>query len=399
MTTTTVKQPSRNTGFFIWLGALGLLLLGLLITWINQIVNGLVITDMRNVSTWGLYIVGFMFFVGLSAGGLIISAATRVFNATQFKPIAKIATLLSFACIVGAGTFILPDIGRLERIWHMAVYPNWTSPLLWDVVVIILYMVLSAVYLWMMIRAEQGKVKEGALKIMAFIALPAAILVHSVTAWIFGLQISRPFWHSALMAPMFISSALVSGLGLLILVLLILQAVKYMQVSGDLLQSLRNLLATFIIVDLFFLFSELLTSAYPQSPEDLKAVMLLLTGANAPLFWIEVIGGVVAVVLLLNKTTRQSTGWLSLATVLAIIGIFFKRFNLLMAGFVLPLVENATVMTGPASPNSGLFLSLERHFEYFPSTAEWMIAFGVVALSAAVFTLGTRFLPLKPETH
>jgi len=397
MTATSVKSEGRVSPYPTWLVLLGLLVVAGLAGWIIQLVQGLVVTDMRNVTVWGLYIVSFMFFVGLSAGGLIVSSATKVFKTTRFDSIAKIATLLSFSCIVAAAVSILPDMGRPERLWHMIIHPNFQSPLVWDMIIIGIYAALSAVYLWMMIRHDRGAISSDALRRMAFFALPTAILVHSVTAWIFGLQVSHPFWNSALMAPLFISSALVSGTALLMIAVLWLKRIGYLEFSGSQTRSLGALLSVFIVVDLFFLFSEIITEAYPQAAEGTEALELLITGAGAPMFWAEVLlGGVVALYLLLSRRTREQPGWVVLASVFVIIGIFFKRFNLLMAGFRLPLVSaEATVQTGPVSPNADTLLqTLEEGLGYFPSAVEWAIFGGVIALTALIFTLGVRYLPL-----
>lgn len=399
MTATSVERPRRLSPLTSWWIVIGLLTLGGLVAWIIQLVEGLVVTDMRNVTMWGLYIVGFMFFVGLSAGGLIVSSAAKVFNVARFESIAKVATFLSFTCIVAAAVFILPDIGRPGRIFNLVAHPNFTSPLIWDVLIIGVYAVLSAAYLRLMIQAERGKVGSTTLRRVAFVALPTAVLVHSVTAWIFGLQISQPFWNSALLAPLFISSALVSGTALLIGVVLWLRKIGYLAFDGASLRSLGGLLAVFILVDLFFLFSEIITEAYPQTAEGIEPLALLIRDAGAPMFWIEVLaGGALAVYLLLARRTREHAGWVGLASVLAILGIFFKRFNLLMAGFRLPLVESPTVTTGPVSPNAGTFLqSLEEGLGYFPSLIEWGVFIGVFALAAVIFTVGVRRLPLGSE--
>ena len=112
-----------------------------------------------------------------------------------------------------------------------------------------------------MTRKEPSK---KALSVMSRIALPVAILVHSVTAWIFGLQIAREGWHSALMAPLFVASALDSGLALLIIVLVLLIKFKVFTVEKKLITTLAGLLVTCVAVDAYFVFSEILTMFYPQ---------------------------------------------------------------------------------------------------------------------------------------
>ena len=95
--------------------------------------------------------------------------------------------------------FVVIDLGQPLRLWELFAYSNLGSPLMWDIAVISIYLILSVVYLWATLRAEAGKVSEKALRVISVIALVTAVLVHSVTAWIFGLQQAHEFWHTALL--------------------------------------------------------------------------------------------------------------------------------------------------------------------------------------------------------
>jgi len=365
--------------------------------WVYQIVRGLFVSDMRNLSPWGLYITMFMFFVGLSAGGLIIATVPRVFGLKGFKPVSKIAVYLAICCTVLAGLFIVVDLGRPERMWHLLAYSNLGSPLMWDVLVIPTYLIVSTVYLWATLRAEKGKGSEASLKMLSTVALITAILVHSVTAWIFGLQIGRPFWHTSLLAPMFISSALVSGLALTLFVVLILQKVGYLQRDPESKCRMASLLGLFVLVDLFLLFCELITAAYPLGGTEFQVVKTMLTGIFAPMFWIEVLGGLLAAFLLLNTGTQKDNRLVGGASLLAILGIFFKRYQLLLGGFQFPNLTHFSITTGPVAPDAGTWWrGLQGSFIYFPSIFEWSLTIGVVSMGALLLTLGLKYLPLKP---
>lgn len=387
MSTETGVKPSK--GSTILLAVTGIITLVGIALWAYQLTRGLIVTDMRNLSSWGLYITMFMFFVGLSAGGLIIATVPRVFGLKGFKSVSKIAVYLSICCTVLAAAFIVIDLGHPERIWHLIAYANFTSPLMWDVVVITTYLIVSIVYLRATLMLEQGKGSERALKVLSTVALVTAILVHSVTAWIFGLQIGRAFWNTALLAPMFISSALVSGLALTTIVVLILQKVGYLKADTESNSRMAWLLGTFVLVDLFLLFCELLTSGYPLGGTGFEVVSSMLTGAFAPMFWTEVGGGLIAAVLLLNKKTQASAGLVALASALAVIGIFFKRFQLLLGGFEFSNIEYWSVTTGPAKWSDAIL-------NYMPTLTEWGITIGVVALGAFLLILGLNKLALKP---
>lgn len=373
------------------LGILGLLTLLGLIAWVYQLSNGLIVTGMRNVVSWGLYITSFMFFVGLSAGGLIVSSSATVFDIPAFKAVAKPAVILSTVCIILAGLFIVVDLGSPERILYLFIHPQFQSPLIWDVVVIAIYLVVSLLYLKHMTQPAPDYRK---LATMSAVALPAAVLVHSVTAWIFGLQIARVSWHSALMAPLFVASALDSGLALLIIVLAGLERYSDYKVEPKLYASLAGLLAAFVAVDAFFVFSEVLTAAYPGEESVTAALGLLLSGPLAPFFWVQVVLGLaVPFVILASAANRQSKSKILLAAALVIIGVFCKRVWLLFSSFLLPLVEGAPGITLGQAPAAGAKLDMwAMAGSYTPTLVEWAIFIGIISFGGIMFIIAARRL-------
>ena len=156
--------------------------------WGVQLAGGMVQTGMRNLDSWGLYITMFMFLVGLSAGGLIISSVPKAFGMEGFGGVSKVAVWTSICCTVLAIGFVVVDLGQPFRVWELFAYSNLASPLMWDIIVLATYLILSVVYLWAQVRAEAGRVSATALRAVSVIALVCAVLVHSVTAWIFALN-------------------------------------------------------------------------------------------------------------------------------------------------------------------------------------------------------------------
>ncbi|MFR3091205.1 MAG: NrfD/PsrC family molybdoenzyme membrane anchor subunit, partial [Eggerthella lenta] len=163
------------------------------------------------------------------------------------------------------------------------------SPLMWDIAVISIYLILSVVYLWATLRAEAGKVSEKALRVISVVALVTAVLVHSVTAWIFGLQQAHEFWHTALLAPWFVSSALVCGVALVLVVVIALRKAGYLELAQEHVVKMLKLLGVFVMVDLYFFGCDLLTEGFPAG-SGAEVVAMLTTGPLAPFFWIEVVG-------------------------------------------------------------------------------------------------------------
>ena len=309
-----------------------ILTVGGLALWAFQLTSGMVNTNMRNLDSWGLYITMFMFLVGLSAGGLIISSAPRVFGMEGFGGVSKIAVWTSICCTVLAIGFVVIDLGQPLRLWELFVYSNLGSPLMWDIIVLGTYLILSIVYLWAMLRFEGGKGSAAALRVVSAIALVCAVLVHSVTAWIFGLQQGREMWHTALLGPWFVSSALVCGVALVLVVVIALRKAGYLEL---------------------------------------------------------------AVIAFVPKL--RTNPLIVIAAVLAIVGIFCKRVQLMVGGFQIPNLDMPAVVSGPALTDAGAALqSAGGSMVYFPSMLEFGVVLGVFGLGALMLLLGLKFLPLKP---
>lgn len=363
--------------------------------WVYQLAGGMVNTGMRNLDNWGLYMMMFMLLVGLSAGGLIISSIPKAFGMEGFGGVSKIAVWSSICCTILAITFVVVDLGNPLRIWELFIYSNLTSPLMWDVIVLFTYLVLSCVYLWATLRAEKGLVSPLALRVISVIALVCAVMVHTVTAWIFGLQISREFWHTALLGPWFVSSALVSGTALVMIVVIALRKAGYMQLDQKYLVKLAKMLGAFICVDLYFFGCDLLTSGYPGA-DGAEVVEMLLVGPLAPFFWTEVVGCAVAAVICFNPKFRGN-GMLVGASVLAIVGILCKRIQLIIGGFQIVNLDMAGVLTSHTVTNweAGWAVAYQG-LVYSPTLLEFGVMLGVLGLGALLMLLGLKYLPLQP---
>ena len=361
-------------------GVLGVLALAGVAAWIYQLANGLGVTGMNNGTSWGLYITMFMLFVGLSAGGLIVASSASVFHIEKFKRVALPAVILSTVCICLAGMFVLIDLGGIQRVWRILTGPNFASPLLWDVIVITLYLVINIVYLVLMKKHGASSVQVAR---VSRIALPVAILVHSVTAWIFALQIAKEGWYSAIMAPIFVASAMDSGLALLLVVLAGLAKAKIFDAGRDLVASLAGLLAACIAVDAFFIGCEALTMAYPGAA-GAETLAVMATGSTAPFFWAEIIGGlVVPFCILVFARNRQRTGLVVFASVLVVLGVLCKRVWLLFTSFVTPNIEGAPgISLGTATAQAGGADMWTLGGTYLPAVPEIVITVGVISLGA-----------------
>ena len=372
------------------LGVLGVLVVAGVACWIYQLTCGLGVTGMSNANSWGLYIICFMFMVGLSAGGLIVASSASVFHVAEYKKVALPAIILSTVCICMAGMFVLIDLGGIQRVWRIITGPNPVSPLFWDICVITCYLVINIIYLVMM--KKHGANSTAVSRVSRF-ALPVAILVHSVTAWIFGLEIAKEGWYSAIMAPIFVASAMDSGLALLLVALAGLRRAGVLQVEQKLYANLAGLLATCIAVDAFFIGCEVLTMAYPGAV-GAETLALMAFGPTAPFFWFEVIAGLlIPFCILVFARSRQKTGLVLLASVLVILGVFCKRCWLLLTSFIVPNVDGASGITlGTLTAQQGGMDMWALGGSYAPTWTEVVIVAGVAALGVLAFILLSRKL-------
>lgn len=371
--------------FKIAAGVLGVLAIAGVAAWVFQLINGLGVTGMSNGTSWGLYITMFMLFVGLSAGGLIVASSASVFHVAEYRKVALPAVVLSTVCICCAGMFILIDLGGIQRVWRIIAGPNPTSPLVWDMCVITIYLIINIVYLVFMTSKKPGA--QDKIAIVSRFALPVAILVHSVTAWIFGLELAKEGWYSAIMAPLFVVSAMDSGLALLLLSLLGLDKSGLFKTDKKLISNLAGLLAVCVAIDGFLVGCEVLTMVYPGAA-GAETFAIMATGAMAPFFWGEVlIGIVVPFAILVFAKNRARMGLVAAASVCVVLGVLCKRVWLLLTSFVVPNVMGAPgIISGSSAAATATGFDVWAvTSSYAPTPIELVIVVGVISLGALAF--------------
>lgn len=368
---------------FAWYAMLAAGLLVGLYAFGYQFANGLGVTGLSNTVTWGLYIAGFMFLVGVSAGGLIVVAGSELVGSRRLESLNRVAVIVSGTAVTVAAASIFPDLGRPQMAWRMIVNPHLTSPLVWDMVVITLYLGIAATDLWILTRPRP---MHRALKVMAVITLPVAVLVHSVTAWIFGFLVARPFWNTAILAPLFISSALVSGTALVLVVAWVVRRVSTWRPETHVFDDLGRLLAWFVAVDAFLLGAELITAYTSQVKYHMAPLEMLLSGRLAPVFWAQILLGVVIpFAVYATPRLRARTHLLVGAATLSVLGVMAKRVNILLPGMYEPLIEME-----PGIPGGRAGQAFATEVLYAPTWVEYGITIGLAALGATLVTLGVR---------
>ncbi len=320
--------------------------------WVYQLIGGLAVTNMSNLFSWGFYIGCFVFLVGVAAGGMIISSSIYLFDVQRLKPFGKIASLSAFACILAAGCMVIVDLGRAQNIVQMLIHPNFSSPLVWDIVVITLYLVLTflSVYFqllpdckrsgkrffnrWIEKRteAEIDAVSHRWSRIVAIVALPVAVLIHTVTALIFATQNGHPWWHTAMLPADFIAMAVASGGALVLLIALAAIGRAHWREHMAGLATIARIAAVALAVHFFFVAVELVLLAWTGGGES-AALLQSLTGTCGILYALEIVLTAAAMALFFTKAGTSRPTLLATGSIIALAGTLIHRLMLLYPEF------------------------------------------------------------------
>jgi molybdopterin-containing oxidoreductase family membrane subunit len=347
--------------------------------WIVFLTQGAGIMAQRDNFTWGLWFSNYMYYVGLSAGGLVVYASVHLFGAEQFRPLSRLAVLQAGLLVMIA---LLGDITDLIRPWRtiwMLITPNLSSPFVYTGSAAAAYMVLCFFDLWVLITGKGGE--KLAIR-MTLIALPFAIYLHTTTAFVLALNKSRELWNTAVMVPIFLTSATASGIALLLISAYIMQHFGVFKFKSSMFRSLSTLLATVIVLDLFLLIVEIITVYWPSSakPGHVDRMSMFINGPYAWVFLPVFILGIGAFALLAGRKTRHLPKVQIIASAMYVVAIFFKRYTLMSMGFAI----------GPLG---------QYQPPYLPSFIEIFFALGLLAIALIFMTLAAKVLPLRVPEH
>jgi molybdopterin-containing oxidoreductase family membrane subunit len=342
--------------------------------YLYQFSEGLRITGMSRDVSWGFYIGQLTYFVGVAASGVMVVLPYYLHDYKAFGRITILGEFLAVASIVMCGLFVMVDLGNLPRMLNIIIYPNPTSILFWDMIVLNVYMLLNLVIGWNVLSAEKkGMPYPSWVKVLIYISIPWAFSIHTVTAFLYAGLPGRHYWLTAIMAARFLSSAFCSGPALLILLCLIVRKVTRFDPGKEQIHTLGSIVTYAMILNVFFFLLELFTAFYSQIPGHMHSIVYLFAGLEGhsklvPWMWTAAFFAVVALVLLIVPSTRRKTDVLAVACVAVVIATWIdKGFGLVVGGFI---------------PNP-----FDRVFEYWPTMPEIMISVGVWATGFFVLTV------------
>ncbi len=371
--------------------------------WLRQLSRGLGVTGLNVPVYWGFYITNFVFFIGISHAGTLISAILRLCHAEWRRSITRAAEVITVLVLFfGVGSVIM-DLGRPDRALNVLKHPNFHSPLLWDVCSITVYLTASSIYLvlplipdlailrdhhaspaWLYRTLSLGwqgtprqmRILDRAIAVMAVLVIPIAVSVHTVVSWVFAMTV-QPMWHSTIFGPYFVVGAIFSGIASLIVAMALIRRVYFLQdyLKAVHFNNLGLLLLVMALLWFYFTFAEYLTTFYGSDPVHLSVFYSKLTGRYALPFWAMFITCfAIPVPILARKKTRTVTGTV-VASLSVIVGMWLERFTIVVPTLSRPRLPWA-------------------HATYAPTWVEIAVTLGFGATFMLLYMLFTRFFPI-----
>jgi molybdopterin-containing oxidoreductase family membrane subunit len=271
---------------------------------------------MNDQVSWGLYIANFTYLVGAAAAAVLLVIPSYVYHFKPIKEIVVLGELFAASSIVMAILFVMADLGRIDRFWHMIPFIgslNFPASLLaWDVLALNGYLFLNLLIPIYLLVKFYYREEPNWKFILPFILLsiPMAVAIHTVTAFLYNGLPARPFWNASILAPRFLASAFCSGPAIIIIIFQIIRkvSVSHIEIEDEALFKISELIAYAMFLNLFLLSAELYKEYYSQTVHIASFRYLFegLHGHNqlVPWIWAAMMMNVIAfeVILFLVET-------------------------------------------------------------------------------------------------
>lgn len=342
--------------------------------YIQQFHTGLGITGLSRDVSWGFYIAQFTFLVGVAASAVMVVLPYYLHNYKDFGKITILGEFLAIGSVIMCMTFIFVDMGQPTRIMNVFLYPTPNSPMFWDSVSLMGYLILNILISRYTLDAERkGIAPPKWLKPFIIISIPWAISIHTVTAFLYSGLAARPFWMSAIMAPRFLATAFAAGPALLIIICLFLRKTTRFDVGKEPIQKLAMIATYAMLANIFFLLLEIFTALYSGIHHHALHFQFLYFGLDGdyslvPFMWASAVMALVSVIMLLIPKYRRSETALIVACVFLFLSIWLdKGLGMIVAGL---------------TPNPLGYVT-----SYWPSVKELLISLGIYALGVLIIVV------------
>ncbi|MEQ1798462.1 MAG: NrfD/PsrC family molybdoenzyme membrane anchor subunit [Lacibacter sp.] len=383
-----------------------------------QIADGHAVTGMRDNVVWGLYIANFIFFIGISYAGAVISGILHILKVEWRKPIIRIAEMITVVATIIGPVFILLCVGRLDRLHHLFIYPRLQSPIIWDVLAISTYFTGSVIFLYLALikdfavyrdaklnipkwkqrlytmlslgyrgTARQKKHISVSMNLMAIMIIPLAIIVHSVLSWIFGMTL-RPGWHSTIFGPYFVLAAIFSGTGVLIVAMWVY---RKMYKLNSYITDKHFIYLGYIMMVLgaaygYFTFSEYLTDWFGSEKWDSEVLSKLFsTSEYGWWFLFANFAGIILPVSIVAIPKTRTPNLITIAAFFMVIALWVKRYLI-----IVPTLESPLLPMQDTRP---------EFVNYSATWVEWSLTFAGIATFFLLFTLISKLVTVVPVSE
>jgi len=408
----TPELEKTSTGWYITFIVLLVFFLVGIYALVQQIDKGHIVTGMRDNVVWGFYIVNFIFFMGLSYSGALISGVLHLFNTGWRRPVIRLAELITVISLVIGPFFIFFCIGRLDRLYFLFTHPRIQSPITWDVIAISTDLIGCFIYLYLSFIEDfailrdyedlnvapwkkklykilslgyngtpiQARLLSRARTIMSSMIIAIAIIVYSVLAWIFGVTL-QPGWHSTIFGPYFVIAAVFSGTGLLIILMWVFRKVYRLEeyITKRHFVNVGVLLTIIAAFYGYFTFSDYLTKWYGSIKMDSILIDKLFSEYYALFIFANYIGILIPGIIIALPRFRTIPN-ITIAAVIAVLALWVNRYII-----VIPTLET------PFLPIQDV---RDAWIKYSPTWIEWSLTLAGVSIFIMLFMLISKISPI-----
>jgi len=396
----------------IWIGILVFTILAGFFALYWQVSRGHIVTGMRDNVVWGVYIVNFIFFMGVSYAGALISGTLHLFHAGWRKPIIRMAEFITVISLLIGPLYIMLCIGRLDRLPNLVLFGRIQSPITWDVIAISTDIIGCFIFLYLAILRDLSKLRDfselklpawrkklykvlalgyqgtpeqqirlkRATDIMAAMVIAIAIIVYSVLAWIFSVTL-QPGWHSTIFGPYFVIAAVYSGSGVLLVAMYIFRKVYHLEEYIQLKHFVNVGVIMLVLAAFFgyFTFSEYLTKWYGSEKNDEQLIKILFNEYYFLFIFSNYVGVLLPLIVIGFKKLRTINN-ITITAVVVILALWMNRYLI-----VVPTLE---------SPYLPIQDAREAWRHYSATWVEWTLTAAGVAMFCLLFTLASKFIPI-----
>ena len=380
----------------------------------RQVRFGLVVTAMRDYTSWGIYISNFVFFVAISLVGSLFSSILKLNRNDWSRPLIRISEIIAVSAIICAAVIIIVDMGRPDRFFYVIKYFRIQSPIIWDVLIISTYLVISILLLYVSILPDIAVCRDRLVeipnwqkklyrilslnwnnhpmqveklkkvsKILAIAVLPVAFAIHTVTSWLFATT-WRPGWDSTNLGPYFVSGAFMAGAAAIIFAMYIVRIELKLKsyITEMHFEKMGRLLVLLSLVYLYFNINEYLGPAFKMVGVEGEHISELFAGNYAPLYWFVQLGGLIfPIILLMFKVFRKPLP-IFIISLFVLMGAWFKRYLI-----VIPSLQH------PYLPIQGVD---ESYLHYNPTWEEWALTTSSFTSLLLMITILVKLFPIIP---